>query len=308
MQDERVHLRLGPAGKRHHLGDRRRHLAQAEVEDLGPVHVEVAGVADVAVRVRVLDPGLGTARRPGAPARHLDDAGAGAVRAEHEMPGAGGRVAHDQGRAPGVAEERVRRAVARVGRPAQRVAGAKQNGARSAVHAEQGRLLQRVDPTGTTQRDIVGRHGAGEPEPAMEQARVVRLRVIGRLRDEDDRVDLGGRLRTGREETRGGVGAKIQRGLSGGRNQPATQTHGAGGAFERGGVLARGEAIREEIADQRAGRDGETGEPDGMEGGLHRERGFSGRRTGATTTRRTARPSGGRRHRPRPGRPPRARR
>jgi hypothetical protein len=83
----------------------------------------------------------------------------------------------------------------------------------------------------------------------MEQARVVRLRVIGRLRDEDDRIDLGGRLRTGREETPGGVGAKIQRGLSGSRDQPATQTHGAGGAFQRAGVIALRDADARGVVD-----------------------------------------------------------
>ena len=77
--------------------------------------------------------------------------GAGAVGTEHEMPrGRPPGLFHD-GRGAGIAEERVGRTVARIRESAERIARAQEHARSPAVSAEQGSLMQAIDPAGTSQ-------------------------------------------------------------------------------------------------------------------------------------------------------------
>lgn len=76
--------------------------------------------------------------------------------------------------------------------------------------AKQSRLLQAIDPTGAAQREIEGRDGGRKPQPTMQEARVVGLRMVRRLRDEDDGIDLPGAVGCRGEEAAGGIRAKIK--------------------------------------------------------------------------------------------------
>ena len=101
----------------------------------------------VAFFVRPLGEGTGRLTRPTLP--HDDGFGAGTIGAEHEMPrGRPPGLFHD-GRGAGIAEERVGRTVAGIREPAERISGAKEHPCRTPVRAEQGGLVQAIDPART---------------------------------------------------------------------------------------------------------------------------------------------------------------
>lgn len=100
----------------------------------------------------------------------------------------------------------------------------------------------------------------------MEEAGVVRLRVIRGLGNENNGIDRGGFDRASREQPTGRIGAQVQGRLPRGCDQPSTQADRASHALQGDGVLAGRNPILEEVAFDRAGRHGEAGEAERGEG------------------------------------------
>ena len=94
----------------------------------------------------------------------------------------------------------------------------------------------------------------------MQERSIVRLRMVGGLRDEDDGIE-GGRVdRRFVKQPGGRISTKVQRGHTGSGDATFTQAHRLGETGELRRILAGSEALGLEIPDDGADGDGDAGE------------------------------------------------
>jgi len=267
MQDESVEGFGRIAGMTEDRLHRGRNFPKGEVEDVGAVHGEIGRMTTVTLIVfRLVQRPIGLTRSA---LPHDDGFGSGAIGAEDEMPRRGPAGLFDDRRRAGVSEQRVGRTVAGIRQPAERIPRAQEHAGGPAMGAEQGGLVQAIDPTGTTEREIVSRCGFAQAQPSVQQRGVIGLRMIRGLGDEDDGVDGSSVGAHFGEQSLRGVRAEVQ-GRDSGRDDPAlTESDGLGGALQRRGIDARRQSVRDEIAHDRTRGHGKAGEADVGEGGVH---------------------------------------
>ena len=119
--------------------------------------------------------------------------------------------------------------------------------------------MQAIDPTGTSHGKIIGRGGLAQAEATMQQRSVIGLRMIRGLGDEDERVERGGIDTESIEQTRGRIGAEIQRGHTRSRDAPLLEPQGLGGALQDGPINPRGQSVRDIITHDGSRRHGDAG-------------------------------------------------